>query len=99
MASSYGICESTVATIHNAQSLASLVGILVARMSVYLLVFTPLGGLLSSFILCLFFWRSSPMWPKTLHQLWIELLFQYYGFRAFIEDKWFQKANFVGKLL
>lgn len=54
--------------------------------------------LLASVVSCMFLWRSSPLWPRTVHQLWIELLFQYYGFIAYVEDKLFQQKNVVGKI-
>lgn len=66
-------------------------------MGVFLLFFSfILGVLLVSVVSCMFLWRSSPVWPKTVHQLWIELLFQYYGFMAYVEDKLFQQKNVVG---
>lgn len=54
-----------------------------------------LASVIISIGLCFIFWRSSPVWPKTLPHLRIELLFQYYGFVAFLEDKFIQKKRNV----
>lgn len=50
-----------------------------------------------SVIFSLLFWRSSPQWPKTFHQLWIELLFQYHGVLGVLQDKLNRSSSKDGK--
>lgn len=60
------------------------------------LVVVPSSLCLVSIVANILVMRSSPQWPTSVHQLWIEIQFQFLGYYGVAMDKMHKAQNVVG---